>query len=69
MELQVLEKIKRYCEEHENCENCDFSYDIKTQGKRCSLSHYPYQWDLEVFANRKHPKVIKRKEVFKNGIK
>lgn len=69
MELQVLEKIKRYCEEHENCDNCDFCYDTETDRKICSLSHYPYQWDLEVFANRKHPKVKERKEVFKNGIK
>ena len=69
MKLQVLEKIKRYCENHKDCDNCDFSYNTETGNKFCSLSHYPYQWDLNVFTNRKHPKVIKRKEVFKNGTK
>lgn len=69
MELQVLEKIKRHCEEHEDCNNCDFMYYSPCGEKLCSLSHYPFDWDLSVFANRKHPKVIERKEVFKNGIK
>ena len=69
MELQVLEKVKHYCEEHEDCENCDFMYLSKCGEKLCSLSHYPFKWDLNVFANRKQPKVKDRKEVFTNGIK